>query len=454
MSHKLFPFLLAGLFLLSGCTSNLNVTQPDHSDISGSSSLLLDNDTSQEDLPDNIQTYDYAVAAPFDMVTRGSGNESGFYQVITNENGYANLFYTDYATASRVYLCGAPNCTHNANTCTSYIESDGFSVFPAVYKDRLFLVYSSYNSWFADAHPSRVECMDVNGENRRTLYTFGSGITLNEGAIVGNNEIVLSGYQIVNSNGSTQSVPFIGAIHMDSGTYREIYSLPDAAGQTNLFLRGVSDTGFILKTISMEDAASSDSASRIFELSFDEKAETDLLTFSGNTCFEEHNGQELVYLRFDTQGVSLYKRNRQSEQEEQVVENLCNLDCVRKSELPYDSDNLFIVGFAGNCVLLNHLYDSSYDENGNISLYYTQYAVDLINGSAKEITLYNNTMATQKPLTIITRFDDSLLVDAVEEIVDGIAYRRPGIISVEDYLNSIPTYTMIQSPIDEHLQLF
>ena len=222
MPHKFFPFLMAGLFLLSGCAPSASVTQSDRPPVSNSSGSLSGNDAPQEALPDDTQIYDYTVAASLDMVTRGSGNENGFYQVIPNENGYANLFYTDYATASRVYLCGAPNCAHNTGTCTSYIESDGFSVFPAVYKDRLFLVYSSYNSWSAEAAPSRVECMDVNGENRRTLYTFGSGITLNEGAIVGSNEIVLSGYQIVESNGSVQSVPFIGAIGMDSGTYREI----------------------------------------------------------------------------------------------------------------------------------------------------------------------------------------------------------------------------------------
>ena len=62
-------------------------------------------------------------------------------------------------------------------------------------------------------------------------------------------------------------------------------------------------------------------------------------------------------------------------------------------------------------------------------------------------------MATQKPLNIVAKFDDSLLVDAVEEVVDGIAYRRTGIISIQDYLHSIPAYTMIQSPIEETLSL-
>lgn len=92
MSHKLFPFLMAGLFLLAGCAPNTDVTQPDRPPVSDSSGSLSGNDAPQEALPDDTQIYDYTVAASLDMVTRGSGNESGFYQVIPNENGYANLF--------------------------------------------------------------------------------------------------------------------------------------------------------------------------------------------------------------------------------------------------------------------------------------------------------------------------------------------------------------------------
>lgn len=316
MMHRLSPFLFALIFFLSGCTVKSDAI-PSESPIVSDKSEVPSIESSQQEKSQD--TYDYTVAAAFDMVTRGSGNENGFYQVISNTDGYANLFYTDYATASRVYLCGVPNCAHNSIACTSYIENTGLSVFPAVYKDRLFLVYSNYNTWSNESVPSRVECMDLNGENRCILFTFDSDITLNDGAIVGNDEIVISGYKMDYTGDSINSVPFIGAIHMDSGTYHEIYSLPDTTKQEriNLFLRGVSDTGFILKTISMNDnTASSESSSRIFELSFDGKTETDLLTFSGNTCFEEHNGKELVYLRFDTAGVSLYKRSRQSNEEE------------------------------------------------------------------------------------------------------------------------------------------
>lgn len=454
MMHRLSPFLFALIFFLSGCTVKSDAIPSESPMVSDQSEVPSIESSQQEKSQD---TYDYTVAATFDMVTRGSGNEHGFYQVISNTDGYANLFYTDYATASRVYLCGVPNCAHNSIACTSYIENTGLSVFPAVYKDRLFLVYSNYNTWSNESVPSRAECMDLNGENRRILFTFDSNITLNDGAIVGNDEIVISGYKMDYTGDAINSVPFIGAVRMDSGTYHEIYSLPDTTKQEriNLFLRGVSDTGFILKTISMDDnTASSESSSRIFELSFDGKTETDLLTFSGNTCFEEHNGKELVYLRFDTAGVSLYKRSRQSNKEEQVTENILDFSCAHKTDLPYNQDNLYIVGFVGDYVLLNHLYDEKYDEHGNVALYYTQYAVNLANGSAKEITLYNNIMATQKPINIITKFGDSLMVDAMEEIIDGVAYRRPAIITDEDYLKSNPAYTMIQSPVEESLQLF
>lgn len=456
MLQRVLIILFAALFTLSGCAIHPDSSAFDKSSTSSESNSVSSIETPETAISEVSNSYDYAVATPFDMVARGSGNEMGFYQIITNENGYANLLYTDYTTASQIYVCSAPNCEHNTKNCTSYIDNSGFSVFPAVYKETLLLVYSSYDHWSSNAAPSRIECMDMNGENRRTLYTFDSSITLNDGAIVGNDEIVLSGYKIDDSGNSIRSVPFICAVNLDSGEFREIYASSDTGEQVqqNLFLRGVSNTGFILKTISMETSAeASESSSEIYELSFDGKIETELLSFTGSSCFEEHDGKELVYLRFASNGVSLCKRTVQAEQEEVVVDNICDLPCIRETDLPFNQDNLYIVGFVNDYVLLNHLYDDSYDEAGNIFLSYTQYAINLSDGTAEEITLSNNVMATQKPINIVAKFDDSLLVDAVEEVVDGVAYRRTGLISVQDYLRSVPAYTMIQSPIKETLSL-
>lgn len=451
MSRKALIVLFSALFALSGCAVHPDSSASDKASASNGSAHVPSADTS--DAPPAVpDSYDYTVAVPFDITARGSGNENGFYQVIANENGYANLMYTDYAAASRVYVCSAPNCEHNTDSCTSYIENTGFSVFPAIYNETLLLVYSSYDHWSSNAAPSRIECMELDGENRRTLYTFDSSITLNDGAIVGNDEIVVSGYKIDDSGDAVRSIPFIGAVSLGFGKFREIYALPDSGEQVqqNLFLRGVSDTGFILKTISSKTSAgASESWSRIFELSFDEKTERELLTYTGSSCFEEHNGKELVYLRFEPNSVALCRRNSQAEREKVVVDNVCALPCVRESDLPFDQNNFYIAGFLENYVLLNHLYDDRYDAAGNISLSYTQYAINLDTGEAEEITLSNDVMATQKPINIVAKYGDSLLVDAVEEVVNGTAYRKTGIISVQDYLHSVPAYTMIQSPIEE-----
>ena len=101
--------------------------------------------------------------------------------------------------------------------------------------------------------------------------------------------------------------------------------------------------------------------------------------------------------------------------------------------------------------LINQLYQEHYDAQKNIELLYTQYAVNTETGEVIEITLSNYLMATRKPINIIAQFSDTLLVDAVEEVVDGITYRRPGMISVDDYLKSKCEYLMIEQLLEEKL---
>lgn len=447
-AYKMRILLLTALFALSACTAQTGVLS-DQGSLAGSSGSAFAAETPQTADLAAPRSSDYRVAAAFDVVTLGSGTSDGFYQIIPHEDGYANLCFTNYAAASRACVCSAPNCAHNTPACSSYIETAGFSVFPAACEDRILLVFSSYGYGSAASAPSRVECMGLNGENRRLLFTFDPGITLNDGALVSSDEIVLNGYQVSGSRVTS----FIGAIGLDSGTYREIVSLENTSenARPNLFLRGVSSTGLIVKTMAAGEEGGV--SSRVYELSFDGRTETELLSFTGNACYEEYNGKELVYLRFGPDNIALCKRTGAAQQEEVVVENIGSLPCVRATDLPYNQDNLYIAGFIGDYVLLNHLWDDRYDEYGNISLRYTQYAVNLSDGTAREITLSNSTMATQKPVAIMAECGDTLLVYAVEEVAGGVAYRRPGLITAQDYLNSVPAYRMVQSPVEETIRL-
>ena len=47
----------------------------------------------------------------------GSGSGEGFYELIARQDGSANLRYIDYASAREIYLCAAPNCTHDNESC-------------------------------------------------------------------------------------------------------------------------------------------------------------------------------------------------------------------------------------------------------------------------------------------------------------------------------------------------
>lgn len=451
--------VLTCALVLSACAASPGSSSSDKVSTPSKSNSTPSSNTSNA-LTAAPESYDYTLAVSFDIATRASGNENGLYQIIDNENGYANLIYTDYAAASRDYVCSDPNCEHNTDSCTSYIENDEFSVFPVVCDEELLLIYSSYDYWETNEIPSRIECMKLNGENRHILCTLDSSIILGDGALVGNNEIVVSGYKSDDSGDSMRWIPVLGAVSLETGEFREIYALPDNDEQLpqNMFMRGVSDTGFILEIITIATNPGPDEPStRIFELSFDGKTERDLLTYTGSSCFEKHNGKELVYLRFEPNGVALCRRNSQEEQEKVVVDNVCALPCIRETDQSFDRNSLYIVDFLDNYVLLKHQYDYRYDAAGHLFIGFTQYAINLDTGEAKEITLANDVMndvngvQTRKPINIVAKFGDSLLVDAVKEIVNGKTYRKTGIISVQDYLNSVPAYTMIQSPIEETL---
>ena len=56
--------------------------------------------------------------------------EEGIYELQSISPGSANLFYTDAATKSRIFLCADPGCSHDSDRCTSYIATPGASFLP------------------------------------------------------------------------------------------------------------------------------------------------------------------------------------------------------------------------------------------------------------------------------------------------------------------------------------
>lgn len=105
----------------------------------------------------------YWIAASPELITRGSANSAGFYQIIMQNNGRSNLLFTDHAAEKQVYLCSTPSCEHSDASCSSFIDSAGYYVFPVALEDKLLVVYSYIALPDEAPKPSKVEIMDLNG---------------------------------------------------------------------------------------------------------------------------------------------------------------------------------------------------------------------------------------------------------------------------------------------------
>ena len=105
--------------------------------------------------------------------------------------------------------------------------------------------------------------------------------------------------------------------------------------------------------------------------------------------------------------------------------------------------------------MVNTFQDQTVDAAQNIINTHTMYAVNTGNGEMKEVALYNNYDASRRPVLIYDTVENgSLLVEAqVQEIDKGpemgrVVQKTLGIISAQDYLNSVPNYQLI-APLGE-----
>lgn len=95
--------------------------------------------------------------------------EEGVYELQSISPGSANLFYTDAATKSRIFLCADPGCSHDSDRCTSYIATPGASFPPLLLRagDGLLVFFAG-----TDEEAPRAMTMDFDGSNRRTAFTL------------------------------------------------------------------------------------------------------------------------------------------------------------------------------------------------------------------------------------------------------------------------------------------
>ena len=101
---------------------------------------------------------------------------------------YYNITVTDITTNHKSVLCSSPQCTHTDETCTAY-----YSLYPEfiMYNDNYLIVgVRTQSETGANTGGMTFYISDLNGENRRLLYTSADGETPYGSFILGDDCLV------------------------------------------------------------------------------------------------------------------------------------------------------------------------------------------------------------------------------------------------------------------------
>lgn len=139
------------------------------------------------------------------MVYIESGKISNFdkgYYYINNENNRNNIKYFDYSAKKEIYLCNKPNCKHDIEECSSYLNRlESNNLF--VYNNYLYLISGTgsvvtVEFSIGEDGTSTPEVggktpiiyrMNLDGTNKTKLFECPSGVELDSNFIVEGNNI-------------------------------------------------------------------------------------------------------------------------------------------------------------------------------------------------------------------------------------------------------------------------
>lgn len=129
-----------------------------------------------------------------------SNFDKGYYYIKDGENR-KNIKYFDYSAKKEIYLCNKPNCKHDTEECSSYLDiSETTDIF--VYNNYLYLIAGSgqsitMNFAIGDDGVSTSETggqtpiiyrMNLDGTNKTKLFECPSGVEIGSSFILeGNN---------------------------------------------------------------------------------------------------------------------------------------------------------------------------------------------------------------------------------------------------------------------------
>lgn len=178
----------------------------------------------------NLQMVTHAKGV-FDISTTPAG---AYFNMRANRIGYF-----DDATGSVIPLCNRPECVHNDQSCTAYVDAQMFAVFTNPNKTKLFVSYFS-DTEKTDTYPVQyIYSMDLNGENKKQIFRLATGDQILENYVFDGDDLY---FIIQKKDYNTRTTNFvINRLNCQTGDIAEIYTLDEVH-----FIVGACDKYLIL----------------------------------------------------------------------------------------------------------------------------------------------------------------------------------------------------------------
>lgn len=137
--------------------------------------------------------------------------ENGYYYLTTEtkklrDGSYGtHLMYMDFDAGREVYLCSTAGCRHDSLDCPAVFAYDDFPVFTTllfIFGEHLYILSREYDSdgsvsqdtiaiggdgGSVESRPAVLYCANLDGTERRKIYTFDAALTL-EDKVIGNDK--------------------------------------------------------------------------------------------------------------------------------------------------------------------------------------------------------------------------------------------------------------------------
>ena len=380
------------------------------------------------------------------------GTEAGAYRLAYRADGSSNITYIDYATCSEIYLCNRPNCTHDNESCTSWLPMDGISKDVFAAGDHLVILYHGSASdvdEFGPASMPHIDIANLDGSERKTLITLDAACEMNLPILSDGNSLVFLTTVVQQTGNVVSSANQLVRIPFDEGKMQVLYDFSADAPQGEdlidcpWFLYGATDDGFIVKNIAVSvpvepgqtgivQAVQQHTIYKLQEQN-GKLAMEEVFSYPGGAYGEYLYHNDLYQLVLDETNVRLSRLDLTTGKKEDIADHLP----------AGDSDMVIFTGIYDGKLML-----SSWHDNTPVRV-----MVDLDTHEVKPCTLTYPEGEQERPVWIFAESKDAYLVvfrcelynEAVKGKLGDVRNMNRvrdiyGLIDKQDYWNSVPNY--------------